>query len=170
MINLLIITNLALLLFVCYLLQAYDTLVKKIEVIILQNTSKEKVIDSLDNVDFTLILKVICIGLVLTVVATSGYYIINTISESSVCKIIKLVDQNVSNSLDYFFTPKTVMKFVEKSSGLNIEIEIHGDICILKVYDVIEKSMKPFSEIIESSKICEIPTEEVLDIAYKVWL
>uniref|UniRef100_UPI00374DB18E hypothetical protein n=1 Tax=Flavobacterium sp. TaxID=239 RepID=UPI00374DB18E len=82
----------------------------------------------------------------------------------------KIVDKGLANTIDFICPPQTTMQFVEKSSGLDVIIEISGDYCLIKILDNIDKCMKPLNEIITKQEIQNIlPSDETLDLAFSIW-
>lgn len=165
MIQIILSLNIILLIIVVYILYSYSLLIEKLKN--LQPIIEKQVeIDNTQYYNLALILVSIVIILSFTYIAS------NAVSESAIYKILKIADQKVIQILDYAFPQnQTIMKFVEKNTGLDVTIEIEGNYCIIRVLDYVDKKIKPLSEILiqKIESLPKIPDSETLDLAYKIW-
>lgn len=149
-----------------YILFLYLTLTK--------NVNQKKTVEILTetNIDTSndQTTKIVLVILSLIIVSYIGYSVTSYMSDTALFKVAKVIDKGLTKTIDYIFPPETVMTFVEKSSGLDVIIEINGEHCIIKVLDNIEKCMKPLNELLMKQELKNvIPSDETLNLAFSIW-
>lgn len=165
-VRILISLNIILIGFSSYITSLCISQAKNIE----QKKAVEMLVESNVNSTDHQTLKIVCFVISLVVITYISYNLANYVSDTAIFKIAKIVDKGLANTIDFICPPQTTMQFVEKSSGLDVIIEISGDYCLIKILDNIDKCMKPLNEIITKQEIQNIlPSDETLDLAFSIW-
>lgn len=165
-INILISLNLILIALSSYILSLYITLTKNVN----QNKAVEVLAESNLDTSNNNVTKIVLVVLSLIIVSYVGYNVANYMSDTALFKVAKVIDKGLTKTIDYIFPPETVMTFVEKSSGLDVIIEINGEHCIIKVLDNLEKCMKPLNELLIKHELQKVmPSDETLNLAFSIW-
>ena len=104
------------------------------------------------------------ISVVLVLILFKG---VSFVGDTSVYKIAKVVDKNVSHLIDYFSKPESHISFIDKSTGYDVSLKMCGDSCtilfrssksaeyfdlksLISLSDMVAKSVVEAAEVISS--------------------